>query len=61
MEGHASDRIVQVPKGLWLRERLGRVVRDTPWQRFLMTRLMELWLDLIGAFQPNLRLRGATD
>jgi len=25
-----------------------------------MTRLMEDWLDLIGAFETNFRLRGAT-
>jgi len=54
----AAARIVQVLKDPDLGKRLGRAARATVRDRFLMTRLAEDWMDLIGAFEPSFRLRG---
>jgi len=54
----AAARIVDVLKDGKLRERLGRNARESVRRRFLMTRLMEDWLDLIGAFEVQFRLKG---
>ncbi|SME93507.1 trehalose synthase (ADP-glucose) [Tistlia consotensis] len=54
----AAGRIVQLLQDAELRHRLGRRARQTVRDRFLMTRLMEDWLDLIGSFEPHFRLRG---
>jgi trehalose synthase len=56
----AAVRIVQVIKDSKLREKLGANARQTVSHRFLMTRLMEEWLDLLGSFEANFRLGGAT-
>jgi trehalose synthase len=53
----AAERIVQVIKDPKLRRRLGENGRETVRQRFLLTRLMEEWLDLIGAFEAKFQLR----
>ena len=53
----AAERIVQVVKDAKLREKLGASARESVRQRFLLTRLMEQWLDLIGAFEARFRLR----
>jgi trehalose synthase len=53
----AAERIVQVIKDSKLREKLGASARESVRQRFLLTRLMEQWLDLIGAFEARFRLR----
>ena len=53
----AAERIVQVIKDPKLREKLGASARESVRQRFLLTRLMEQWLDLIGAFEARFRLR----
>ena len=53
----AAERIVTLLKDPALRERIGEA-RETVRERFLMTRLMEDWLDLIGSFEPRFRLRG---
>jgi trehalose synthase len=53
----AAERIVQVIKDPNLRRRLGENARESVRQRFLMTRLMEEWLDLIGAFGAEFPLR----
>jgi trehalose synthase len=55
----AAARIVDLVKDPALRERLGRKAKETVQQRFLMTRLMENWLDLIGSFEAQFRLKGA--
>ena len=55
----AAARIVEVVKDPGLRERLGRNARETVRSRFLMTRLMEDWLDLIGSFEARFQLKGA--
>jgi trehalose synthase len=54
----AADRIVRLLKDPALRRRLGEKARESVRQRFLMTRLLEDWLDLLGSFEPQFRLRG---
>ncbi len=56
----AAERIVQLLRDRALREQLGERARRTVCERFLMTRLMEEWLDLIAAFEPTFRLRAAS-
>lgn len=53
----AAARIVQLVKNPKLRQTLGENARETVRKRFLLTRLMEEWLDLIGAFEAQFRLR----
>ena len=53
----AAARIVALVKDPVLRERLGRNARETVRRRFLMTRLMEDWLDLIGSFEARFQLK----
>ena len=52
----AAARIVQLIKDPKLRQKLGARARETVRERFLLTRLMEEWLDLIAAFEANFRL-----
>ena len=54
-----AARIIELVKRPDLRERLGRKARESVRRRFLMTRLMEDWLDLIGAFEARFQLKGA--
>lgn len=54
----AAARIVEVLKDPKLRKRLGDRARETVRERFLLTRLMEEWLDLFAAFEMRFRLRG---
>ncbi|MCF8706949.1 glycosyltransferase [Rhizorhapis sp. SPR117] len=56
----AAKRIVQVLKDPGLRRQLGEKAKETVRERFLMTRLMEDWLDLIASFEPHFRLRGGS-
>ena len=53
----AAARIVQLLQDPDLRRRLGAAAKESVRQRFLMTRLMEDWLDLIGAFEASFKLR----
>ena len=53
----AAERIVQLLKDGDLRERLGRNARETVRSRFLMTRLLEQYLDLFNGFQTVSQLR----
>ncbi len=55
----AAERIVLLLKDGDQRRRLGKKARETVRSRFLMTRLMEDWMDLVESFEPNFRLRGA--
>ncbi len=55
----AAARIVELVNDPALRERLGRNARETVRCRFLMTRVMEDWLDLIGSFEARFLLKGA--
>ncbi len=43
-----------------LRRHLGAQAREAVRARFLMTRLMEDWLDLLGSFEASFRLKGGT-
>jgi trehalose synthase len=54
-----AARIVALVKDPALRERLGRKARESVRSRFLMPRLMEDWLDLIGSFEARFQLKGA--
>jgi len=56
----AAACIVALLKDRKLRERMGRHAREAVRRRFLMTRLMEDWLDLIGSFEARFQLKGAT-
>lgn len=56
----AAACIVALLKDRKLRERMGRKARESVRNRFLMTRLMEDWLDLIGSFEARFQLKGAT-
>ncbi len=56
----AAARMVQLLKDADLRRRLGERARETVRTRFLMSRLMEDWLDLIGSFEPHFRLKGTS-
>ena len=53
----AAERIVQLLRDPELRRTLGAKARESVRERFLITRLMEDWMDLIGAFEPSFRLR----
>ena len=52
----AAARIVQLIKDPKLRGTLGERAKETVRRRFLMTRLLEDWLDLIGSFEANFQL-----
>jgi trehalose synthase len=54
----AAERIVAVLSDQRLHNRLGKAARETVRQRFLMTRLMEDWIDLYSAFRASFRLHG---
>lgn len=54
----AAERIVQILKDPGLREKLGKRAKESVCERFLMARLMEDWLDLIGSFEASFRLKG---
>ena len=56
----AAARIVDVLRNPALGEQLGRNAKETVRSRFLMTRLMEDWLDLIASFEVRYRLKGTT-
>jgi trehalose synthase len=56
----AAERIVQIIEDPHLRQRIGERARETVRARFLMTRLLEDWLDLIASFEPSFRLRGGS-
>ena len=53
-----AERMVQLLKDADLRRRLGESARETVRARFLMSRLMEDWLDLIGSFEQSFHLKG---
>ncbi|MCB2060580.1 MAG: glycosyltransferase [Novosphingobium sp.] len=57
VEGAAS-RIVEALNDHQLRNVMGHRARETVRSRFLMTRLMEDWLDLIGSFEAHFTLSG---
>jgi trehalose synthase len=56
----AAERIVQLVDNPKLRQTIGEKARETVRERFLLTRLMEQWLDLIGSFDARFELRDGT-
>jgi trehalose synthase len=54
----AAERMVEVVTNEALRRKLGEAARESVRTKFLMTRLMEDWLDLIGSFEPRFQLLG---
>lgn len=57
----AAQRIVQLVRDPGLRRRIGKAAKESVRQRFLMSRLMEDWLDLIGAFEPSFQLNWSAE
>jgi trehalose synthase len=53
----AADRIVRLLKDEDLRRRMGREARETVRKNFLLTRLVEQYLDLFNSFEPSYRLK----
>jgi trehalose synthase len=53
-----AARIVQLIGDKSLRERLGQKAKETVRQRFLLTRLLEQYLDLFNSFEITFRLAG---
>ncbi|MGD2020045.1 MAG: glycosyltransferase [Thiohalocapsa sp.] len=57
----AAERIVQLLQDESLRNRLGKAARESVRKQFLMSRLLEQYLDLFARFEPRFPLRGAVD
>jgi trehalose synthase len=57
----AANRIVQLIRDGDLRGHLGKNARETVRQRFLLTRLLEQYLDLFDSFEITFRLAGKVD
>jgi trehalose synthase len=55
----AAARIVQLIKDKRLRQRLGERAREKVRQRFLMTRYLEQYLDLLNSFEADFRISDA--
>jgi len=55
----AAERIVQLVKDKELRVRLGKKARETVRQKFLLTRYLEQYLDLLNSFEADFRLSAA--
>jgi trehalose synthase len=55
----AAERIVQLVKDKELREQLGQKARETVRQKFLLTRYLEQYLDLLNSFEADFRLSDA--
>jgi trehalose synthase len=52
----AAHRIVQLIKDKRMRDQMGRKARETVEKRFLLTRLLQEYLDLIESFRTDFRL-----
>ena len=57
----AAQRIVQLLKDEELRERMGQRARETVRKRFLMIRLLEQYLDLLGSFETVYQLKDGAE
>jgi trehalose synthase len=55
----AAERIVRLIKDEKLRERLGQKAKETVRQKFLLTRYLEQYLDLLNSFKADFRLTDA--
>jgi trehalose synthase len=51
-----AQRIVQIVKGKKMRKNMGQKAKETVRKKFLMTRLIEQYLDLFSSFETNFRL-----
>jgi trehalose synthase len=56
----AAARMIQLLKDRSLASRLGKAAKERVRRRYLMTRQIEDWLDLIGSFEATFRL-GSSD
>jgi trehalose synthase len=56
-----AERIVQLVKDEDLRRSLGERAKETVRERFLMSRLMEDWLDLLASFETVFQLKGSSN
>jgi len=54
----AAQQIVRVLKDPELRDTMGRNARESVRERFLLTRLMEDWVDLMSSFEPHFNIVG---
>jgi trehalose synthase len=57
-EDEAAERIVTLLRDAGLRREMGSRARESVEQNFLMSRLLEQYLDLLGNFEANFRLGG---
>ena len=55
----AAERMVELLEDASLRRRLGEAGRESVRRHFLLTRLLEQYLDLFADFEPRFPLRGA--
>jgi len=55
-----AERIVQLLRDKDLKEQLGEKARETVRQHFLLTRLLEQYLDLFNSFETTFKLANAT-
>ncbi len=53
----AAERIVQLVSNPDLAAEMGKAARERVREKFLLTRLVEEYLDLIAAFEANFTLR----
>ena len=53
----AAERMCELLKDKKLRDEMGRKARETVREKFLLTRYLEQYLDLFGAFGKDFRLR----
>ncbi len=56
--GEAAARIVQLVKNKRLRKEMGQRAKETVREKFLMTRLVEQYIDMYSAFEASYRLPG---
>jgi trehalose synthase len=54
----AAERIVQLVKDEQLREEMGQRARESVKENFLLIRLLEQYLDLLGGFETHYKLTG---
>ncbi|MDN7023321.1 glycosyltransferase [Methanoculleus sp. FWC-SCC1] len=52
----AAERIVEILENPELREKMGQAARETVRQKFLLTRSLEEYIDLIGSFEADFRI-----
>ena len=53
----AAERIIQLVRDRQLREQMGQKAKESVRQQFLMTRLLEQYLDLLNSFEVSFQLK----